>query len=417
MDTTAELARRSEAHNADGVAILLTEEGDSTKFLCFLYRSVAVFVERNVLTNHRINHAFNLVKLLVGHFLEMGEVETQRFWAYVRTLLLYVVAENLLQRVVKQVGCGVIRGTCVALVGINARHEVGLNVLRQLLYDVDALSVLSLGIDDFDGLVLADEHATVAYLTTHLAVERRVVEYQFIESILLLSHLAVAQDMAFIFCIVVTYELLFALCQLNPVSVLYGCGVACALFLFLHLCVELLFVHGEAVFAAYQFREVEREAVCIEQTERLSAVQFGLSFGFQRIHCVAQQVYSFLQCAQERVLFLFHYTSDEFLLCRKFRESLAHLLNEYGQQTEHERLFLIEECICVAHGTAQDAANNVSGLCVAWQLSVGDRERNGAQVVGNHAHGDVGLFFLAVLQSCKTFHLVDYRLENVGVIV
>ena len=64
-----------------------------------------------------------------------------------------MVAQNLLQRVVKQVGGGVVGSTAVALVDVHAGHEVGPNVFGQLLHDVDALVIFALGVDDFHGLV------------------------------------------------------------------------------------------------------------------------------------------------------------------------------------------------------------------------------------------------------------------------
>ena len=84
----------------------------------------------------------------------------------------------------------------LAVLDIYASHEVSIYILWQLLYDVDALVVLALGVDNLDGLILANEYTLVANLSTHLTIEWSVVEYQLIEGVLLLSHLAVAQDVA-----------------------------------------------------------------------------------------------------------------------------------------------------------------------------------------------------------------------------
>ena len=111
-----------------------------------------------------------------------------------------------------------------------------------------ALVVLALGVKDLNGLGLIDQHAAVAYLSTHLAIERGVVQHELIVLVLLLRHLAVAQDAALILRIVVAHELLFCLsCRTaeytDPVAVLYGSSIAGTLLLFLHLYIELLFVH------------------------------------------------------------------------------------------------------------------------------------------------------------------------------
>ena len=52
VNTTTELARRSETNYTNLVAILLAEEGDSTELLCLLKWSVTMLVKWNVLTNH-----------------------------------------------------------------------------------------------------------------------------------------------------------------------------------------------------------------------------------------------------------------------------------------------------------------------------------------------------------------------------
>ena len=71
MDTTTELARRTEAYHAHLVAILLTEEGDGTEFLCLVKGHVAVLVDVDVLANHVVHHALHLSQLVVADFLEV----------------------------------------------------------------------------------------------------------------------------------------------------------------------------------------------------------------------------------------------------------------------------------------------------------------------------------------------------------
>ena len=142
-----------------------------------------------------------------------------------------MVAQNLLQAVVEQVGSCMVGSASLAALDIYASHEISVYILWQLLYDVDALVVLTLSVDNLDGLILADEYTLVANLSTHFAIERSVVEYQLIETVLLLSHLAIAEDVALIFCIVVTYEILVAFLQYLPVAVLYGSSIAGTLFL------------------------------------------------------------------------------------------------------------------------------------------------------------------------------------------
>ena len=341
-----------------------------------------------------------------------------------------MAAEHLLQRIVEQVGGGVVGSRCVALVGVDASHEVGLDVLGQFLDDMYALVVLALGVDDVDGLVLRYQGALVAHLATHLAVERRMVEHHLVECVLLLCDLAVAQDVALILGVVVTHELLFAILDLHPVTVLHGSGVAGACLLLGHLAVEALLVDGETVLAADQFGEVERETVGVEEAESLLAVELRLGVLLQFVHVAVEQLDALLQGAQEAVFLLLDDTADELLLCGQFGVSAAHLMNEHGNELIHERSLLVEERVGVAHGAAQDAADDIASLGVAGQLAVGDGESHGSEVVGHYADGDVDLLLsvgalavgsfgegVAVFLAREVLDLGDDGREDVGVVV
>lgn len=54
--------------------------------------------------------------------------------------------------------------------------EVGSDILRHLLQDMNALVVLALGVDDVNLLAVGDEPALVADLSAHLTIERSLVE-------------------------------------------------------------------------------------------------------------------------------------------------------------------------------------------------------------------------------------------------
>ena len=92
-------------------------------------------------------------------------------------------------------------------------------------------------------------------------------------------------------------------------------------------------------------------------------------------------------------------------------------MNEHGDKFVKECLFLVEEGVGITYGTAQDAADDVACLSISWQLTVGNREGYGADVVGNDAHSNVGLFLVAVFLAAEALYLVNHRLENVSVVV
>ena len=191
MDTAAEFARRSEAHDAHGIAILLAEESDGAHLLSLVHRHVAVLIAGQVLAYHAVDQPFHLAQLLVADLLEVGEVEAQRVGADEGALLLDVVAEHLLQGVVQQVGSSMVGSRGIALVDVHTGHELSHRVFGQLLHDVHRLAVLALGVDDVDGFLAIDEDTRVAHLSAHLAIERGVVEHQLVEGVLLLGDLSI----------------------------------------------------------------------------------------------------------------------------------------------------------------------------------------------------------------------------------
>ena len=300
-------------------------------------------------------------------------------------------------------------------------------MLRQLVNDVHALVVLSFGVDDVHRLFFIDQHAAVARLSTHLAIERRIVEYQFVIAVFLLCHLSVAENPTFIFGVVVAHELLLSLLpaigmfHADPVRTLFLGGVAGTLLLFLHFLVELLLIHRESVLTTNQLGEVEREAVGIEQTESLFAIERLDSFPFHFVHRLVEHRYSLVERTEEGFLLFLDDTADERLLRLQLGIGIAHFVDERRDEFEHECLFLFQERVCIADGTAQDASDDIARLCITGQLSVGNRERHGTQVVCHHAHRHVHaaivLLLVFVFEPCQSFHLMDVGLENVGVVV
>ena len=392
MYTATELARRTEAHYAHLVAVLLAEEGNGTHLASLIERHLAMLIERNVLTNHVVDKALHLTQFFVSDLLEVAEVKAQGVGRDIGTLLFDMVAKYLLQCIVEQVGCGMVGSAGFTLIGVDTCHELGRGILRQLSHDVHRLVILTLGVDNLNGLVLVDKHALIAYLSTHLAIERCIVEHEFVVGVLLLGDFAIAQDVAGVLGKVVADELLFAHGQFHPVAVLHLSGIASAILLLLHLSLELIDVNREAIFAANQLSQVERETIGIEQAEGCNAIENGLLVGTKFVHGTIQQIDSALKCTQEGVFLLLHHTADELLLGLQFGEGVAHFVDEYGQELIEEGFALTEECVGIAHGTTQNATDHVAGLCIRGQLSVGNGECHGTKVVGADAHGHVDLF-------------------------
>ena len=91
-----------------------------------------------------------------------------------------------------------------------------------------------------------------------------------------------------------------------------------------------------------------------------------------------------------------------------------------------ETLLLTKERIGITHGATQDTTDHVTGLRIRRQLTVGNREAHGTEMIGTDAHSDVDcllclvhLTFLEgrIFQSCDLLLRLDDRLEDIRIIV
>ena len=123
------------------------------------------------------------------------------------------------------------------------------------------------------------------------------------------------------------------------------------------------------------------------------------------------------QGAQERGFLLADDLANQLLLRLDFGEVVLHLLHKDRQEVAHKRLIKTKESEAVAHGATQHAADDITRPVVRRQLSVGDGEAHGAAVVGEDAHGHVGLHGLAIFNARHLRNLLNQWLEYVGVVV
>ncbi len=117
-----------------------------------------------------------------------------------------------------------------------------------------------------------------------------------------------------------------------------------------------------------------------------------------------------------------------FLLRTEFGEDFAHGAGEDIDEFVEEG-FVQAERAAVADGAAQDAAKDIIAVGVAGLDAIGDGEREGADVVGDDAEGDIGFFLLgvaggaadgecrAVGAAAEFFDFVEDRAEDVGLVV
>ena len=97
MGTTAEFRGYfTHLYYTNGFAILLTEESHSTGLLRFI-KGHHLSINGKSCTDSIIYDRFDLSNLFLGHSREMSEVETDSVSVVVRTSLLYMLTQNLLQ--------------------------------------------------------------------------------------------------------------------------------------------------------------------------------------------------------------------------------------------------------------------------------------------------------------------------------
>ena len=198
-------------------------------------------------------------------------------------------AQHLTQCLMQQVCSGVVALTLDTLLRIDLRHKRSGHIFWQFRYEVNWQVVLTLGVDHLDPLILIDQPTGIAYLTTHLRIERSLVEHHLIQHLVLLFHLTVAQDLRVTLKQVVAHELALARFQVYPIACLDSGGITRTFLLLLHLLVELLDINLHTVLTQDQLRQIQGETVGIIQREGIHTIQHLLALRFGLFHLLIQQ--------------------------------------------------------------------------------------------------------------------------------
>ena len=147
----------------------------------------------------------------------------------------------------------------------------------------------------------------------------------------------------------------------------------------------------------------------------------AVRFGFE-------QGDSLVQRAVESFLFALEDLFDVGLLRAQLGKDIAHGLRKNAGKFVEKRLMESERAT-VAHGAAQDAAQDVIAVAVARRDAVGHGKAQGSRMVGNDAESDVDFLLLAVsgrsglgerrpvFLAAQLFNLGEERTENVGLVV
>ena len=196
--------------------------------------------------------------------------------------------------------------------------------------------------------------------------------------------------------------------------------------LLLHEPVEARRVDGQPAFTRHQFRQIQRETLFVIETEskrvgnptaRADAIRLGFEQGDAFIEGTVE---SFLLATQN----LF----DVGLLGPQFGEDIAHGVSEHAGEFV-EKGFVESERPTVAHGAAQNTAQDVVAVVIPGRNSVGHGEAERPRVVGNDAKSDIDFFLLAmsgraglgqrrsVFFAAEFLDLVEERTEDVRFVI
>ena len=230
-------------------------------------------------------------------------------------------AEHLTQSVVQHMGCRVVALYAFATSHIYLCRQLTFELFRQLVHYMYREVVLTLGIKH--GFVA--KRSAVAYLTTHLCIERCLGKHHLIELTVLLAHLAIAEYARQALCLIVADKLCLALAKHYPVAQFALLCIAGTVLLLLHLGIECIHIATHITLLQYELGEVEWESVGIVQSEGILAADAVGAFSLSIVNETFDESHTLAQRSEEGILFFFYYLLYQRLLCLELRICLTHI--------------------------------------------------------------------------------------------
>ena len=179
MRSAAQLLREpSHLNNTDFLSVLLVKQSHRSALLRL--------IERHDLGHHRkglldlfVDDILHFPDLFRRHGLEVGEIESESVRIHVGTLLFHMSAENLFQRLLAQVGCGVISRRRLPERLIYCQSDL----IAHLQHSPDNGSDMAdLSAEQMDGILhlefafRSDDHSMIPDLAAHGPVERGQID-------------------------------------------------------------------------------------------------------------------------------------------------------------------------------------------------------------------------------------------------
>ena len=253
----------------------------------------------------------------------MRKVKAHTIWSNKRTSLVHVVAQNLLERCIKQVSCGVVATNELTTTSVNGCGDRVTNRDGALLYHANVglkAAVTVLSISDVNVETRSCQLAGITNLATHLCIERRAVKYNLnlrasrsglnLLSVLNKSNNTNAGEL--IVVVAVKDGLIKAVRECNPNALSVTPGIAVSrltstLTLLSHCSIKGVHVNNVTCICSNLTSKINRESVGIVQkegnlTRKLCAILKLLKLCSKfRLACVKRSAKALLFCSQNAV--------------------------------------------------------------------------------------------------------------------
>ena len=395
--------------HADYIPVLFGEQRHRAQLLGLVHGHLVAF-HTVAFQDGLVDLLLNGDQLFAGDGGEVGEVEAQVIRIDQGAGLLDVVAQDVLEGSLEQVGGGVgtLDGLAAGGVHGSSHFLVAVKFTLGHFAVVQIFARLSLlGIGDSEHGVASGDGALVADLAAHFGVEGGLVQD---DNALLAFHDGAAgfvsfydgQDLAGVGELVIAGEhggFLVHVAQVDALPTQVAQRLSCLTgtnLLGFHLSGEALLIHGHALVLAHFDGQVDGEAIGVIELEGVSAGEHGLALGLVCFQHFPKDLQTAIDGAAEALLLHLDDTGDVVPLLHQVGISALIFVDDGVADLIQEGTSHAQET-AMPCGTAEQAAQHIAAAAVAGQDAIGDHHGSGADVVGDDTQGNIGLVALLVV--------------------
>ena len=377
-----------------------------------------------------IYQSFHFFDFISSHCCEVCEVETQSFCAYIGTSLFYVSTQNGTQCFVQQVGCAVVSGRSHTQFHVDAcaSHFAYLyQTFCHFTHVCDFAANNFYAVSYFHNACFCFDHTLVTYLTAAFCVERcSIQEYRYCIASLCCFCNGFVCNQCNDFCVchiiyIITSESCFqfygqfvvnGFCCAHVVG-FCSCGT-CTFFLCFHFCCESVFVDFHAFFCQDFFCQVNRETICVVQTEGFFTGHDFFAGSFHFFHVCFQDFHTFVDGLIEAVFFDGQDFEDVILFFHQFGISFA-AASDYGFGQFSQKFAFDAQQFAMTSRTTQQTTQYIATTFVGRQYAVSSHHCYRTDVVCDHTNGNVCFMVFAVFHACFCTNSVTDRFYGIYV--